>query len=232
MEKQLIEFPIYYFGMTIFNWHLDVRGQSGRENLTGNAQIVYGRQPRFVGSLQTTVLSKDKARAWRALVAQMRGRVNVLRIPVMDPLRLSLSDIGGVVLPSTGVTHSDDTAHSDDAGYDQSIVAAIQAVASMGASTITIDGDAVGNAINGGELISIKDYLYTVSKVSGVGVNAILTLEPPLRTDVAIGDSVDFDAKGLFVMADDMGGQLDVGVAHHGVSEIQLVEWISSERVA
>ena len=232
MAKSIIELPLEYFGIVSSDLHLDVRGKSGKEGVSGNSQVIYGSLPRFVGTVSTRVMDKNQSRAWRAIVAQVRGRTNVFRVRLNDPLRPTVAQIGAAATPTSGVTHSDDTTFSDGVGYSQSITAPIQSTAAAGATTVTIDGGYVGDALLGGEKVSINDWVHQITKISGTGTSTVLTIEPPLREQAVAGDDVNFNPVGLFVLESDMSGQLGLGLPYFGTSQLQLVEWVSSERTA
>lgn len=232
MDRSIIELPLDYFGLVASDLHLDLRGKSGQEGVTGNTQVIYGDQPRFVGTLATVTFDKTKSRAWRAVIGQGRGRINVFRIRLNDPLKPTVSQIGADALPADGVTHSDDATFSDGTGYSQSISAPIQTTAAAGGASVTIDGAYVGNALAGGEIVSINDWVHEVVQISGTGASTVLSLEPPLRQQVVAGDEVNFNPVGLFVLDTDVAGKLDLGLPHFGSAQLNIVEWVSQERTA
>lgn len=226
MDRDVIEFPARLFVRTSFAWDIDVRGRAANPGITGSGQVIYGNQPRWVADLEY-VTRKDQGLAWRSTMDRLRGRINVLRVPVCDLLRLSAAAIGS----TTGeIPHDDDTLFDDDTGYVNGMTAPILVAASAGDTTLSFDAGYFGDAFSGGHMFSINDWLYRATMVEGEGEEAVVTFEPPLRRAVVVGDEIDLNATALMALGDDRGGALSHRVAKRGSASLSLVEWTGPDR--
>jgi hypothetical protein len=134
------------------------------------------------------------------------------------------------VLIRAGVPHDDDTLFSDGSGYAQTLSAPALAPAAIGDTTINFNGDAIGNALQGGQMFSVDDWLYQVIAVEGAGAAAVVTFEPPLRAPVAAGDELALNATALMAVTDDLQGALELQPGLIGNPSLQLVEWVGPGR--
>lgn len=234
MDRNIINFVPAWFGMTSTNWQIDVRGKAGDNGISGAGQVVYGNRPRWTASLAVLTRRPGYNLGWRSLTAQLRGRVNVLRVHLGDPFAPSLATVGVPVadqaLARAGIPHGDGAGFSDDGGYSQTPSTTALAAAAIGATSINFDGDAVGNALQGGHLFSIDDWLYQATGVAGAGDSSVVTFEPPLRAAVAAGDELALDATALMALTDDLQGALELQPGLVGNPSLQLVEWVGPDR--
>lgn len=206
MERQIIDVPTSLLGYEAFDWEINVRGRSAGESVTGAGQVVYGVRPRWEANAEFTLLKPSQILVWRAILSRLRGRVNILRMRVNDPLRPSQSATGLAAddIQAGQVPHSDDTLFDDDTGYAVEATAPVSAAASPGVTSITVNADHISDALQPGHFFSINDWLYRVTGISGSSAARVYDIEPPLRADVAEGDSVRPDARTLVVFEADM----------------------------
>jgi len=94
MDRAIIDLPTCLFGPLSSDWIINPRGKSAGDDTTGGGQVVYGNQPRWETTLKLSGFGRDRTLAWRAIQSRMRGRVNVLRVPICDFYRASLSEVG------------------------------------------------------------------------------------------------------------------------------------------
>lgn len=222
-----MDFPSQLFKPILRNWHINVRGRGPSETVDGGTQVVYGRRPRWECTLEFGINHAEQALAWRALLARMRGRVNLMRFRVTDPYGPGIASIYDTYKYGGNVTHSDGTTHSDGAPYAQFLSAPLVQSGVTGATSIRVNAQRWGDLVSAGHYISIDDWLYVVTMVQGTGINARLFIEPPLRAPAPVGREVVSPAFTIMAFRQD-----DVGIAEeyrHGKQarvNLDLVEWI------
>lgn len=170
-----------------------------------------------------------RARAWRATLAKMEGRFNYLRFRICDRYRIGRRDIGAWS-SFDPVPHGDDAFFSDDTGYALAAPASpVQVAAARGATSVRVLASDFAGAMTAGVFFSISDYLYVVTDWALAGDDEEfidITFKPPLRVAADEGDTVDFDAKAVWVLdADDMG-RLPLRLGRFGEVELNLTEAI------
>ncbi|WP_169194929.1 hypothetical protein [Devosia sp. MC1541] len=229
MERKVIEFDAAHFFATSFDWQIDWRGQAGQAGVTGSGQVVYGSQPRWIAQLDFATLRRDQIRSWRGIINQLRGRYNVLRVRLHDPLQPSWQEIGS---PYRGrpVPHSDGSYFSDGSGYSQGMTAPVLETAPAGATSLRIDANYLGNFISAGHKFSVNDWLYEAVGIEGQGENAVLHFEMPLRRPVFAEEEINLNATCLVALEGDLTGALRVEPGDIGAPSLSLVEWVGPGR--
>ena len=226
MQRSIIYLPPLLLRRRVFDFELDVRGRAAGETVTGAGQVVYGVKPRWQGVMTLILAGQTQLLVWRAILSAIRGRINVLDFPLYDPLRATLTDAG---YPSSAETvpHSDDATFDDGAEYRQTL--SLPAVgAAAGATSLLVNGDYVGNALQPGHYFSIDRWLYRVKTISGSGSATTIEFEPPLRATVSIGDELRLDAVAQWVLPADLQGSPRLGVpANHAEIDLQLIEYVN-----
>lgn len=227
MERTIIDFPGQLFGAITRDWIIDVRGKAGSENVNGNGQVVYGTQPRWEATLEFNLMKRDRVLVWQAIVAKMRGRVNLLRIGVCDPYQPSVAELGYEADPADGITHSDETYFSDDIGYSQGPTIPGVAAA-IGATSITLDATPIGDALQPGHMFSVNDWLYRVTGISGTSAARTYEFEPPLRRAMLATDTIDLRPRVIVAFVSDKEARAKFGSAgRNGSVAMSVVEWVN-----
>lgn len=149
------------------------------------------------------VYNKEMIKAWRAIDTLAEGMLNPISIPVWDYPRSpgSADDYGRNIRDfSTSLPHSDGTYFSDDAGYVGSFsTAKVNATASTGAVTVVIN-KVTPFSVEPGQRFSINHRLYQIRTVTSQSSNiATVTVRPPLREALNVGDVVEFNYPRLRV---------------------------------
>lgn len=229
MDRKVIEFDAAHFFATSFNWHIDWRGKGGEAGVSGAGQVVFGNQPRWVSQLDFATFRKDQIRSWRGVVAQLRGRYNVLRVKMRDPLRPTWQDIGSTY-SGRAIPHSDGAFFSDGSGYAQGMTAPILEAAAKGATSIRINADYLGNFISSGHIFSINDWPYEAVGIEGQGESAVLYFETPLRRAVTEEDEINLDATCLAALEGDLEGVSRIEPGIIASPKLSLVEWVGPGR--
>lgn len=226
------------FGLRVHDWQIDIRGRSAGESLAGGAQVVIGAAPRWRAQLSFRTFERMRARRWRAFMARVRGRTNLVRLDCADPYRLSLVEIGLTgghisTLASAGVTHSNGATFSNGAGYalrprlpilDNTGAGVYAALA--GASKIKVNGNACSDALLPGQMVSIRDFAYAVKSVTGTGTSMLIGLEPPLRQNIPAGSELDLNARTICFLAGDLEGAMAVDEQSFVQTKLELIEWV------
>lgn len=229
MNRKIIELNTSYFWATSFDWQIDWRGMAGQSGVTGAGQVVFGNQPRWVARLDFATFRRDKIRSWRGVIAQARGRYNVFRVKMNDPLRPTWSELGSDYAGGP-IPFSDGSTFSDGSGYAQGVTAPILANASAGATSIQINADYLGNFISSGHIFSINDWPYQATGIEGQGENAVLHFETPLRRAVTTEDEINLDATCLAALEGDLEGASRVEPSDRASTKLSLIEWIGPNR--
>lgn len=235
MDREIINLPCGFFGPTVSDWILNVRGKAASEGVTGVGQVIYGNQPRWEATLDLSGFGRSRVLAWRAIRARMRGRINILRVCVCDrwkpkfsELGLSIDDIallGGPGIPHEG-SGGADVFFSNDIGYEYASALTIAADVSAGANSVTIDATGINDALQPGQWFSFNDWPYQVTHMEGVAAARIYYFEPPLRRPILAGATMKIgEASGLFAFTDDLQGRMPLQLGKHGDTQIQLIEW-------
>ena len=89
----------------------------------------------------------------------------------------------------------DGTPFDDGSFWDNSariFESTFRAASLSGSSKMTIDASGLNGLLKPGHVIGHDDYAYVVTAIEHVGVNALLTVKPPVRKAIAVGDRVEF----------------------------------------
>ena len=228
MQRSIIHFPSLKY--RTFDWRLNVRGRAANESITGTGQVVMGVLPRWECSAQIVLKSKADTLLWRAIIGQMKGRINIARLKVLDPLRPSFTDAGAAPI-GQGVPFDDDAFFDDDAGFDQSLSASLSVAASAGDTSITVNANNWGDSVQAGHMIGIDDWIYRVSGVSGSASARVLNIEPALRRNAPAGRTVSADPYALMVFEADTQSVevLELGLSPAAFVEVRLLEHINRD---
>lgn len=223
MIRDVVDFPANLARWTVYNLELNVRGRSGGDATDGSGQVVLGVQPRWEASLSLELLDADQVRAWRAFLSRLKGRVNVMRLPINDPLHIGLTDWG---VDASEVPFSDDEFFDDGSGFATEPV--LQGVtAAAGANTFTIDATPINDALKPGQHFSVNDWLYRVTGVYGTPTSRQYTFEPSLRRAIVSADNIRAWATCQFALSGDMDSGPRMESIVYSKVELQLVENIN-----
>lgn len=220
--------------MMIYDWptilvpategfRLDARTKSGGETLGGREQAVSSGLARFTARLEVPLHTSAKIRAMRSLLARLDGRANAVRVGPCDCRN------GNRVAPRVdGIPYSDDTRHSDGAGFAQGGVApGIRDPAAAGATTVRIDLGSTILPVQPGSYIGLGGYLHIVVGVTPRPADeaADLDIRPRLRTALAAGAAVEWCHPRLPMrLAADDSGWFDLQLARYGTASLDLIE--------
>lgn len=224
MARQIVTIPRALMRQLEVNWRVDARGQGLPETTTGLSQTVYNAFPRWVGSPRLS-LRRDTALQWRAIKSRLRGRVNVLRVPMIDPLGFDWIAAAGA--QAAGVNFSTGQPFSTGAGFEYTPVATAAQAYAVGATSIRIDISPTGIAPVVGQIMSWWDWPFAVE--SAVQVSATLwdlEIWLPLRAALPSGGLIRMEGVGLFEAPSDDMGDLAYDANQKAVVQTAFREWI------
>jgi hypothetical protein len=203
--------------------------RSGGMAINGVEQVVSPLSSQWKFRAILPINTVGRARAWRATLAKMEGRWNYLRFRICDRARIGRRDIGAV-FDGSEVPHSDDTYFSDESGYALASPASpLQVASERGATSVRVLASDFAGAMTAGVFFSVNDWLHVVTDWALAGDDneyIDITFKPPLRAAADVGDTVDFDAKAIWVFDADDVGKMPLRLGRFGEVELMLTEAI------
>lgn len=226
MKREIITIPPGLISPLDMNWDIDWRGQSSGELGNGITQMVNSAFPRWVGSPQI-FLRPDQILPWRAIRARARGRVNLYRIEICDPLGFNIADTGSSYI-STGVPFSTDVTFSTGQGLAYSPFVTCAAGAAIGATEFTVSAEGGIPDPKVGQIMSFDDWPFMVVAADDLGSGDFtLQIEMPLRSSIEAGGLIDLRATGLFEASDASAGNPSYGAAHFSKPTLKFMEYLN-----
>lgn len=215
--RTIINVPRPLMQVTQVDWDIDWGGQSAGGDMGGGDQHVVNAFPRFVGRPAFRFQGEALAR-WRALRSQVRGRVNAMRLRMIDPLSYEV----------LGATSETDFARWLAGTYTEPRprVLAVGAV-SAGAAQIVVDETGLTDGpVRVGAYMSYNDWPFIVQGRSGSGASVTLDVDM-LRTAIPDGGLIDVYARGIFLFDDPMAGAAAYGRVPRSTFDLSVSEWIT-----
>jgi hypothetical protein len=219
--------------MIIYDWpailianaetfRIDARTRSGGETISGREQVVTSNLGRWVAQLTVPLHTPAKIRAMRSLLARLDGRTNAVRVGPCDCRN------GNRLIPVVGdIPYSDETLHSDGAGFMQGGLApTVAASVPAGATTIRILNGSTVLPVLEGSFLGLGGYLYVVVGVDPEpGEETVLDIRPKLRAGAAEGAPVEWcRARAPMRLSADDSGAFELQLARTGTASLDLVE--------
>lgn len=203
--------------------------RSGGQSISGIEQVISPLTARWQWRIVLPINTVGRARAWRATLAKLDGRFNYLRARVCDRYRIGRRDVGAWS-SSDPLPHSDNSFFSDDTGYRLAQPSSpVQVAAARGATSVCVLASDFAGAMTAGVFFSISDYLYVVTDWDlneNDETMLDITFKPGLRVDADEGDTVDFDARAVWVLDSDEAGKMPLRLGRFGEVELMLTEAI------
>lgn len=214
--RSIIDVPRVFLRASAVDWAIDWRGQSAGEDTGGGDQVVVSGFPRFVGNLPL-VLPRAMVGHYRALILRMQGRVNALRVPMIDPVSFQA---GGAPWQAHW------RAYLSGQYVEPRPKVLTVAASSAGAPSVTVDERPLARQIPVGAFLSYNDWPFAVVARSGPVEARVLTVQ---RLAVAIpsGAEIDLAARGVFLLPSGLSAQPGYGVTGPSQPELSLTEWIT-----
>jgi hypothetical protein len=203
-------------------FRIDARTRSGGETTNGREQVVSSGLGRWIARLTVPLHTPAKIRAARSLLAKLDGRANAVNVGPCD-----CRNGNRLGLFIDGIPYSDQSLHSDDAGFQQGgVPAKVLTAAAAGATQVEIDIGSTKLPLLEGSFIGLGGYLYVVVGVTDQpDEEALLDIRPRLRTPLAEGALVKWRHARLpmRLQADDSGA-FELQLARTGTATFDLVE--------
>lgn len=186
---------------------------------TGFTQVQPFIRPPFGLTFEYDQLFGDDVLAWRALIASLEGRANVVRISLFDVwFRATDAQIG-----AGRVTHSDGTAFSDGALYLTDDLAGVTVTGVQGQRNITVDFGSYGQLLQGGLYFGIGEHPYIAQRVAWSGNVATIRCSPTLRLNY-IDAPLKLKPTMIGRQLSDDGGLLKLNRGRYGAATLELEE--------
>jgi hypothetical protein len=167
---------------------------------------------------------------YRALAGRLKGPVTPVLLPLFDEQRAPWPTIDGVVVKSyPPIGFGDGEMFDDGTGFEEDVIEATCAAAELRDTELTITVQ-LGAEFEGGELFSIGDYAYTIIGIDEEGIVTTedgttypVTIDPPLRQDVAADTALNFDHPAVrCILTTEMEVELDRGM--RGKATLEFIE--------
>jgi len=197
----------------------------GPRSTFGVQQVISTDRGYWRASLSSfNIRTPDQIREWRAVIASLSGSLGEVLIGPFD-CKNSPRDISGPSILS-GIPFSDDTYFSDGAGWSQSTAAGIVTFSRTLRSTEAVVTITSPGSIRRGMYFSIRKRLYIVTLVLDTSSTRVsIRFSPPLRSDIAAGESVDFSRpQCLMRLASTETGSLSLRMGRFSDPTVELEE--------
>jgi len=215
--RSIIDLPLAFTRLARVDWQIDWRGVAGGGDLAGGDQMVVDGFPRWVAQSEV-VLPAPMIGAWRSVIDQLRGGVNVLRVRMIDP---------AVWQARAGAAwQSDWDAYQRGQFVEPRPLVPCAAGALAGASTITVDERGLSAPIAVGAVLSHGDWPFRVLGRSGSGAAVVLQVARVARA-IPPGGQIDVLARGLFRVTDPAAANAGYDLARVARPSLSLAEWIT-----
>jgi hypothetical protein len=145
-------------------------------SLTEFEQVTPVIRPPWRVTLTFQNLADEKVLAYRALLAALEGRANLVRLPLFD---LFQSDDQALFLG--GVPHSDGTPLDDGALYVTTDLSGVTASGAQGVKELVVDFGQYGPILQAGQYFGLDNDLHIATGMSWVGNVATMRFTPSLR---------------------------------------------------
>jgi hypothetical protein len=202
------------------NWWLDARTRSGGESLNGRELVTSSGLGRWRATLTIPLFERPRILAYRGWLAQMDGRSNFTNIGPCDCA--NGNRFSGMI---GGIPHSDQTFHSDGAGYAQGGVGA-SIIDQVDSNTVDIYIGSTEEPLLYGSYVGFGGYFYVITGVTKLAsAEYRLTVMPRIRANVTDGNPVLWcDARAPMRLLTDDTGQFDLTLSRNGTATLELVE--------
>ena len=204
----ILTFPPALAGrVTALDWHLQANTQTFTSPLSRATQSAELPGAMWIATLQMAPMREDRWRAWSAWVAQLRGAAGRFRL---TPPHAALP-AGGEVAGSLTVS--------------QIVSSTVLRVAGLPPSTTSLRTGDLVHVVTGTDRQELKILVADV-ETNGSGL-ALMTFEPPLRRQPAVGAAVVCNGPSAIMrFVDDDQGALSLAAGPKAVTRLSIVEAI------
>lgn len=226
MAREILTVPRSLVRSSAINWTLDHRGQDAGPTTNNINQMFTSAFPHWTGQPKLH-LHRSAILHWRAVVSMARGRERVIRLPMIDPLGTDWAAMAGSHA-AQGVPFSEGQTFSNGLGFAYTPFGLAVGAHAIGATQITVDYAPTGTPVQMGQRLSHDDWPFEVVAVlDTIGTEQTLQVEPCLRSAVGDGDTIYFEAFGLFELVNPAGASPHYARDHRARPEIALREVVT-----
>lgn len=204
--------------------HRSLRGPTAQ---SGYTQVVSNSAGLWTASYDSIpVYTSAMIRCWRALDSLIEGQLGIISIPAWDFPRSpnAIGELGLNIYSNT--PHDDDSFFDDDSGYQSAWTnVSVGTAASIGATTVVLSKE-TASTLEPGHRFSINDRLYQIKSITSQdSTSATITIRPPLREAIVVGDRAEFDYPRVKVrLTDDKAMQLDLNYNGYATPTLSFYE--------
>jgi hypothetical protein len=214
--RQIIDIPRVFLRNSAVNWQIESAGQSSGQDTGGGDQVVVTGFPRFIGTVPL-VLPPDMIPHFRALIAKVDGRINAIRLAMIDPLVRPLG---------AGAWQGQWQAYLAGVYEEPSPKVTAVAASAAGASAITIDERPLSLPVRIGAILSYSDRPFIVIGRAGPAEARILSVKR-LSVPIPVDGQIDLIGRGVFLLTDPLAGNPAYDLMRVSRPELPLSEWIT-----
>lgn len=208
--------------------HRSLRGPTAQ---SGYTQVVSNSAGLWTATYDSIpVYTSAMVRCWRALDSLIEGQLGIISIPAWDFPRSpnAIGELGLNIYSSiySSTPHSDESFFDDNSGYQSSWTNVfVNATALIGATTVSLTKETTAT-LEPGNRFSINDRLYQIQTITNQdSVSATVTIRPPLREALVVGDRAEFDYPRVKVrLTDDKAMQLDLNYNGYATPTLSFYE--------
>ena len=227
MTPAIVTLPLDLMVQSVVDWDIEWRGAPDMQTIAGGTVSVVNQMPRWIGR-PSLVLTEALIARWRAIRWAARGRVNVYRVQMFDPLVRSRGSFSGASAAfRAGLAFSTGARFSTGSGFAYAPFVLAHAAAA-GAEEIEVTVPDGGVVPGLGQIMSHDDRPFGVTSVTALGgAEYRLTVEMPLRAAIPEGGIVNHIGTGLFKADSDAMGQAAYGPMKVAQPQLSFVEYLN-----
>ena len=202
------------------------RTKTGGPALNGFTQVVGPPNDIWRAEFTFPPQQQDGVRLYRALQADMAGRLVGAWLKVWDRFGWDYATAYGVTQPTADIPFSDTALFSDGSGFaPPKLRVPLDVAGSQYDVEVTLDSTQLVGAVPSGVYVSIGGWLHQVIAAGAAsGGQVVMRIRPGLREDFAVGTEVDFEPRVLVRFASDETGRLPLNFGRWGEPTIQVEE--------
>lgn len=202
------------------SWRLDARTRSGGATITGREPVVSSGLSRWMASVTYPLYSRATINAHAALLAQLDGRANAVRLPFCP------GPLGARVLPLVnGIPYAGKGLFLRPGQTPESlgIEPKVAVTAPAGATEIIISmGTLTG--LEPGVMFGLGERIFVVVEMHGDTVTTV-RFRPKLRFQIAAGTAVNWkNPRCIMRLQADDSGAADIQLRRTGTATMDFVE--------
>lgn len=216
MAGQIVTVPRDLMRATLLDWDIDWGGQTAGVTSGNMTQTTLNAFPRWIGFLSLRA-RREVLLSWRALRDAAQGKVNLYRLPLIDPVAYAP--------PVAGVPFSNGAGFAEGALFLADPFCTLALAASAGATTLVFNTASTSVAPVVGQVMSIDDWPFRIVSITSIdGDLMTVQIAMPLRAAADAGSMAMMQATGLFEVVDPAPGAMGYGATHIATPSLTFIE--------